>query len=247
MAGHLVTIEARINGKGPFRLAVDTGSGAMLRIDAALQQVLAAPQIGEAMTGDPSGKNPQRRPVVRIDAVELAGARFAGVDATVGAPRGDGTSGVIGLALFAGLTATIDYPRQELRLGRQPLGADAPHVVAFATEHGVPAIAVDVGGVTLTADVDTGSPAVLSVPASWADRLTFTAAPRVVGRGRTVANEFEIRGAELRGELRVAGFALAAPRVDLVEIFPVANLGSGFLRQYAVTFDLANRRLALSR
>ena len=33
----------------------------------------------------------------------------------------------------------------------------------------------------------------------------------------------------------------------LVEFFPVANLGSQFLRQHAVTFDLANQRMALAR
>jgi len=47
------------------------------------------------------------------------------------------------------------------------------------------------------------------------------------------------------GEIRVAGYAQSHPRVDIVDLFPVANLGSRFLRQYTVTFDLANKRMAL--
>jgi hypothetical protein len=101
--------------------------------------------------------------------------------------------------------------------------------------------------VPLKVDVDTGSPALLTVPAPWSSKLSFVGPLKVVGKGRTVSNEFEIRGADLRGELRVAGYARPAPRVDVVDLFPVANLGSRFLRDYAVTFDLANRRLALSR
>ena len=40
---------------------------------------------------------------------------------------------------------------------------------------------------------------------------------------------------------------LDAPRVDLVDLFPVAQLGSRDLRDYAVSFDMANRRLGLER
>jgi CubicO group peptidase (beta-lactamase class C family) len=248
MSGHLLTVSAKLDGQGPFRFAVDSGAGGMMRLSSALQKQLQLPQIGVAMTGDPSGKHMTRSPVVRIAHVEIGGARFTGVDATVGELLGgDELGGVIGLGLFATLTATLDYPKQELRLGRQPLGDHDPHVVTFTTGRGIPEIDIDVAGVAMKVDVDTGSPAVLSVPPAFAGKLVFTGAPRVVGKGRTAGNEFEIRGAELRGALHVAGFAQAAPQVNIVELFPVANLGSQFLRQYAVTFDLANQRMALAR
>src|SRR5262249_32867386 len=134
----------------------------------------------------------------------------------------------------------------ELRLSRQPLAAGDTHVIAYTVEHGVPVIDIQAGGVAMKVDVDSGSPAILSVPAAWATKLTFTSAPRVVGKGRTVTNEFEIRAADLRGDLEVAGFTMPSPRVDIVDHFPVANLGSRFLRQYAVTFDVANHLMALT-
>lgn len=108
-------------------------------------------------------------------------------------------------------------------------------------------IDLDVAGVAIAVDVDTGSRAVLSVPPAVAAKLSFTGAPTVAGKGRTTANTFEIRAADLRGELRIAGFTQAGPRVDIVDAFPVANLGARFLRQYAVTFDLANQRMVLAR
>jgi len=248
MSGHQLTVEARVNGRGPFRFAIDSGAAGMLHLGSKLATTLGLPQIGEAMTGDPSGKRAARRPVVHVDTVELGGAKFTGVDAVVGDHLGDDAiSGVIGLALFAGLTATLDYPGQKLRLGRQPLAAGGPHVVAFTGERGVPVIDIEVAGVAMKIDVDTGSPAVLSLPPALSGKLTFAAPPRVVGEGRTTANEFELRAAELRGDLRVAGFAQANPTVDLVELFPVGNLGARFLRDYVVTFDLVNHRLALTQ
>jgi len=248
LSGHLFTIEAKLDGKGPFRLVVDSGSAGLARISPAVQRALGLEPIGEARVGDPSGKNPLTRPVVRLGSVEIGGAKFGGIDATVGdSLRGNALDGVIGLGLFAGLTATLDYPRLQLRLERRPLAAGDPHVVAFTSEHGVPVIELQLAGAAMTVDVDSGSPALLSVPASWASRLAFAAEPRVVGKGRTANNEFEIRAAELRGDLVVAGFTQASPTVNVVDHFPVANLGSQFLRQYAVSFDMANRRIALTR
>jgi CubicO group peptidase (beta-lactamase class C family) len=254
---HLLAVDARVNGRGPYRFAIDSGAAGLLRVSPELAKTLALEEIGMARTGDPSGKNAREVPIVRVDSVEIGGARFSGVDATVGAGRVAGRDGppqpdgVIGLGLFAGLTVTLDYPKSELRLSREPLpapaaGADAAagaHVVAFTAERGIPQIDIDAANVTLKADVDTGSPALLSVASSM--HVPVRGEPRVVGKGRTVSNEFEIRAADLNGDLRIAGWSHPNPTIDIVDLFPVANIGSRFLRQYVVTFDLLNQRLAL--
>ncbi|MGZ7081213.1 MAG: retropepsin-like aspartic protease, partial [Thermoanaerobaculia bacterium] len=242
-ARHLVLVEAKVNGKGPFHFVIDSGAAGTLHVNPEPSKTLALEQIGEAMTGDPSGKNAERRPIVRIDSLELGGARFTGIESVVSSgPGAELSDGVIGLGLFANLTATVDYRKQELRLTREALTNGVP----FTLERGIPVIDIDVAGVPMKVDVDLGSPATLSIPTSWASRLPLGES-RVIGRGRTVGNEFEIRGADLKGDLHVAGFTKAAPRVDIVDIFPVANLGSSFLRDYAVSFDMKNRRLALAQ
>ncbi|MGZ4808960.1 MAG: aspartyl protease family protein, partial [Thermoanaerobaculia bacterium] len=242
-ARHLVLVEAKVNGKGPFHFVIDSGAAGTLHVNPELAKTLALEQIGEAMTGDPSGKNAERRPIVRIDSLELGGARFTGIESVVSSgPGAELSDGVIGLGLFANLTATVDYRKQELRLTREALTNGVP----FTLERGIPVIDIDVAGVPMKVDVDLGSPAMLSIPTSWASRLPLGES-RVIGRGRTLGNELEIRGADLKGDLHVAGFTKAAPRVDIVDIFPVANLGSSFLRDYAVSFDMKNRRLALAQ
>jgi len=247
MTDHLPTVEAKVNGKGPFRFALDSGAGGVARISSELAKTLALEEIGEVLAGDPSGKNSVRVSIVRVDSIEIGGARFSGIDASTGdRPRPGATDGVIGLALFNGLTATIDYPNHLLTLTRDALPENGAHVVPYTKEHGVPEIEIEVAGIPLRVHVDSGSPALLTIPTSWAAQLPL-GEQRVTGRGRTVVNDFEIRAAELRGDIRVAGFAEKSPTVDIVEIFPIGHIGSRFLRQYAVTFDVANKRMKLEK
>lgn len=245
MAGHLPVVEAKVNGQGPYHFAIDSGAAGLMRVSPALQKTLGLAPVGEVMVGDPSRKNMQRRSIVHVDSVDIGGAHFGGIEAVVS--DGGEADGVIALHMFGDLTVTLDYPKSQLRLGLQPLAANDPHVVAFTAERGIPEIGVDIAGVNRKVDVDTGSPAFLSIPSDWAAAMNFTSEPRVVGHGRTSTNEFEIRAADLKGDLRVAGYTAPNPAVDIVSIFPVANLGARFLREYAVTFDMANGRLALAK
>jgi CubicO group peptidase (beta-lactamase class C family) len=244
--GYLVTVRALVNGRGPYRLAIDTGSADVLRVSARLAKALALPRIGVVRTGDPSGRNAIDVPIVRVASVAIGGARFDGIEASVGTRLGSPEpDGIIGLGLFARVTAQLDYPKRLLRLSHRGLPRQGAHVVALRRRHGVPQVAIGAAGKTLWADVDTGSRALLTVPARV--HVPLADVPRVVRRGRTAANEFEIRAARLAGELRVAGWSWRRPTVDIVDLFPTASIGAALLRRYAVTFDLPHGRLELAR
>ena len=245
---HLLVVEANVNGKGPFHFTLDSGAAGMMRVSESLAKTLALETVGEAISGDPSGKNNQRVQVVHVASVEIGGARFGGIDAPLQrGPSLEQADGVIGLGLFDNLTVTIDYRKPELRLSMQSLPADGAHVIAFTVERGIPVIEIDVAGSPMKVDVDTGSPAFLSVPTEWSKKMMFSGEPKVVGHGRTGANEFAILGADLNGDVRVAGYAEPNPRIDILDLFPVANLGSRFWKNYVVTFDLKNKRLGVAK
>ena len=247
-AGHMLAVEAKVNGKGPYRFTIDSGAAGPLRISADIAKALGLEQIGEVRAGDPSGKNVETRPLYRVESLEIGSTKLGPINATV-APNIGGpvaADGVIGLGVFPKMTVTLDYPKKELRISSAPLPATGEHVIPFTLDRGIPVIEVDAAGTKLKADVDTGSPAVLSIPTSWAAKLPL-GEQKVVGHGRTSVNEFEIRAAELKGDLQVAGYSAPAARIDIVDLFPVANLGSRFLRDYAVTFDTANNRMMLEK
>ena len=121
--------------------------------------------------------------------------------------------------------------------------ADGLKILSYNADRGIPNIDVDVAGVKVKTDIDSGSPALLSVPLSIAKSLPLAEEPKVVGHGRTVGNDFDIYAAPLKGEAHIGAITLTDPRVDFVEIFPVGNLGFRFLKDLVVTFDPANHRV----
>jgi hypothetical protein len=160
---------------------------------------------------------------VRVGSVTIGGATFRGIEASVGTRLGAlRPDGIIGLGLFARVSAQLDYPRRQLRLSRRGLATHGAHNVALRRRHGVLQIAISAAGKRFWADVDTGGPALLTVPARL--RLPLLDVPRVLRRGRTATNEFEIRAAGLAGKLRVAGWSWQRPTIHIVDLFPTRTL-----------------------
>jgi hypothetical protein len=243
---HLVTVVAMINGNGPYRLVLDTGAAGATRLTPEVARDLHLPQVGTVRDGDPSGRNQIELPLVKIEMITIGDAGFSDVVATVGGQLpGTEADGVLGLDLFAGWLVTIDYPAHELRLEQGAVPETGEHVVGYTAGPGVPQIEIFAGGVALTADIDTGGPAVLTVPS--ARGLGLTGEPQPRGSGRTASETFTVYGATLEGALMVAGWAVPNAEVQIVDHFPTASLGAGFLSGYSLTFDLANQRVAFEK
>ena len=245
---HVPVIEAKVNGKGPFRFQVDTGFGGMIQVTPALAQSLSLPVIGEGVAGDPSGKNQRSVRILSAESVDVGNVHFGQVEASEGGPHFEGIDGVIGLQLFNGLIVTFDYPNSRFNVDGGGLpAADGVKVLTYRVEHGVPNIDIDVAGQKVKTDIDSGSPALLSMPLSLAKSLPLASEPQVVGHGRTVGNEFDIYSAPMKGEAHVGAITLTDPRLDFVDLFPNANLGFRFLKDYVVTFDPANHRVRFNK
>ena len=80
-----------------------------------------------------------------------------------------------------------------------------------------------------------------------AKQLTFTAEPKVIGHARTVSNTFEIKGADLKGEITIGGLRFANPSVSIQPILPDVNVGSRVLRDFRLTFDQKSHRMRMVR
>lgn len=245
----MAVVEAKINGKGPYRWIVDTGAAGQGRIDAALAQELELPQAGEAIAGDGSGRNQETRRTVHVDEIELGGVKFEGLELLVGqyaerASGGEPVQGVLGFGLFADWLLTLDYPggALELRHGELPAQGDA-QVMEYTHARAIPAVKLRLGDLEFEADLDTGSMGGLMLPLAWKDQLHLKGEPQVVGKARTTLNEFEILEADCEDALQFAGCRVQPLRVGFAEIFPRANLGQRVLSRFALSFDQRNARL----
>ena len=251
-SGHMPAVQVRVNGQGPFLFAIDTGGAGTARIDSSLAARLGLTTVGEVLAGDPSGKNPRRMRLVELDSIEIGGARFAKLTAAVRdyneVRRDEPVDGILGFGLFTNCLFTLDYPAGRVRLGSGELPpANGADVLDYRDRHGIPATTIRVAGREMEAHVDAGSMGGIILPESEIASLPLASEPVVIGKARTVSNTFEIRAADLDGDVTIGGITLHRPKLEFQPIMPTANLGARVLRDYAITFDQKNRRMRLVR
>jgi hypothetical protein len=228
-----------VNGKGPFRFVVDTGTGGEAFVTAELAAQLGLPGAGQARLQDPSGQGGQRVPMVMIESLRVAGVEFTGIKAAVH-PLGVGEGsyqGLLGFVLFRDYLLTLDFPAHRLTLEPGALTPDGERsVLPFRMPDGVPIVAVEIGGLRTEAQIDSGGSG-LSLPALMVPRLRFAIEPADFGNGQSLSTRFQIKAARLASNVRLGGYTFTQPFVEINPAFPLANLGACPLQGFAVTFD----------
>lgn len=242
-------IDVRINGKGPFRLLLDTGSGADLIVDEALATELSLKASGTRQIGDPNTPDALTAKIVAVDRVEIGGLILRKVNAIswkrTSHGGADAPRGVVGLGLFGPRLVTLDYGRGELTVASGELPeADGRTVLAASFEDGIPSLPIDVAGVPFRAHLDSGSTGFVGLPVDAVERIPLEAPPVPVGRARTASGDYPVTEARLQGSLRVGDIAIDHPKVRFVDL-PQANLGFDLLRSLVVTVDRKNARVRL--
>jgi hypothetical protein len=244
------TILATVNGRGPYRFGVDTGAGGYLRVSPALAEALGLQPVGQAMAGDPSGRNPIRIPLYRVESLAFGGLTFSGVSATslpqLG-PRTAQVDGIIGIGFFENLLLTIDYGRRRLGAGPGALPpANGRDIVEASLDRGLISVPLRIGETTHLVHLDTGNAAQpLFLPADIVATLPTHGEPRLVGRARTVSQEIEIRSLDLTAPVSVGTTSLPVTTVGYPAAAPPGNIGSLALVGMALTVDYSNRRVRI--
>ncbi len=243
-------IEARINGSGPFRFILDTGASGTV-LFAQLVKELALPVTGKAKLGDPSDPDAIDVDRVRIDTITIGDAVFYEVEADAwDAPAHFGAAdirGILGFSVFFDCLMTFDFDRNRLILQKGELPpADDAEILAYEMRDDVPTVQLVLGDVRVAAHIDSGAPSTFILPENMQQRLKLQGTPVVVGRGRTINSEFDILSATLDGNARLGRHVFQRPQVKFINMLNdvgVANIGSGILRRFTVTFDQTNRRV----
>jgi hypothetical protein len=242
-------LDVTIEGKGPFPFVLDTGAGGTV-IDRELAEELELPVTGETRVGDPISPQHSTARRVHIERFEIGGATFFGVTAaSIGHAMFHqhlGARGILGMPLFADLLLTLDYGGGSVSIGRGELSAtDCKECLSYnARPYGLFRVPITVGAVELEAELDSGSPAGVSLPNGYMDALPLEGKPVEVGRARTVNSEFIVHGAILDGEVRIGGHSLERPDLRF-NALPFANIGNEVLCHFVITIDQKSRRIRL--
>lgn len=250
-------VAVKLNGKGPFRLLLDTGTSFELVLDHKLAQ-----QVGV----DTGRSDSQRTPAEGDELSELArmtigSAEFTKVQVMTTNFGGFGPAddsaplGILGLPLFSKHLLTLDYPQRQIVLARGELPPPGGEVLPFApapAHDPIVSLTASVAGVPVRVHIDTGSPSFITLLNKMQQQLPLEGEPRVVGMAQTPAGAVELRTAKLKGVLKIGSIEFKNPRMDFADLEPMVlgncgNIGYQLLKDFALTIDQKNRRVQLRR
>ncbi len=235
-------VTVMVNGKGPFRFIIDTGTSAQAFVAPELAQQLHLPFVGKESLTDPSRRGRQAVRVVLVDSLQVAGVGFTSVKAVVHT-LGDGDGyyeGLLGFALFRDYLLTLDFPSRSISIEPGELKPDGGQsVLPFRMSNGLPVISLQIGSMHMDAQVDSGGQG-LSLPQDEAIHLKFLSDPEPLGNEHSLSTKFKIWTARLASDVRLGAYTFMMPDVEINAAFPIANFGSIPMDDFSITFDQAN-------
>ncbi len=235
-------VQVMVNGRGPYRFVVDTGTGAEAILSPMLADELQLPVAGHARLMDPSGQGEQRAAILEIRSLNVAGVEFTAVKAVRHRLNGEDDScmGLLGFTLFRDYLLTLDYPNHRLTLAQGALTPDGEQtVLPFRMPEGVPIASLHIAGQRVDAQLDSGGIG-LTLPEHLAERLKFATDPVVFGNGQSLSTRFQVKAGRLRSDVRMGRYTFARPVVEIHPAFPLVNFGSCPMENFSVTFDQAH-------
>lgn len=243
--GQGIVLPVRLNGRGPFRFLLDTGS-THTAVSGKTAAAIGAPVVAKTVIGSAAGS--RQTLVVRIDALDVGPISVPGLLASVVELEGiAGVDGVIGHDALASLRYTIDF--RERRVVWWPIDALVARgsALELQSSHGRFLISLPQRQSVLRLVPDTGAESLLLFDPDGTLPVTRLPTPATL---TTTSGETEVRLARVR-ELRVGGTTLrdvpaALARRDRSEPAEIDGLLPLHLFD-RVTFDGPQKRLIVEK
>jgi hypothetical protein len=232
-----------LNGKGPFRFVIDTGTGGNALVTPELAAELGLPTVGHATLSDSSGQGGKKVPIVFIQSLQVAGVEFANIRAISHSFFAEaGTcEGILGFTLFRDYLLTLDFPNRLIVLTAGTLAPDGGEsVLPFRMPDGIPIARLKVDGMEpVEAQLDSGGGG-LVLPEKLAAHLKYDIDPVVFANGHSISTRFEMKTAKLASDVKLGRYTFTHPVVEIHPAFPLVNFGSPPMQIFAITFDQKN-------
>lgn len=236
-------VSVTLNGRGPYRLAVETGS----------PEVRVSTKVIADLGLEASGMGDEDSTYV-VDSLRIAGALIRGL--AVGRSSAFerlGIDGVLGLDAYRDLLLTIDYPNQRLSLARATLPAPDGKEILKATHVG-PFIGIPIalGDVQEIGVIDTQGGVGFAAIEEVGRRLTFQSPLRVVGRAVVGGDApVPVKQGVLVGSAMLGRHRIGQPPVAVHALPPDipshVTIGLRVLRNFVVAIDQRTMAVRLSR
>jgi predicted aspartyl protease len=263
-----IIVQAKVNGKGPFNMLLDTGvDPSVVDLNTAKGIGLIVASVGQQGTG--SGTDINLGYETKLPLVELGGLTATNIEAEAvnlsktSAALGKPIDGVLGYSLLKDRIVQIDYPKHVVRFyANSPATSKAnqPNTEKFTTlsfqyHDDILIDGVSVDGKRIIANLDTGSNGGFQLtPAAVAEigleqEVSKARMSKSVGfNGSTENREGKIKN------VTVGGISVAEPNVVFYgkgtgrddEGWGI-RIGNAFLKDFTVTIDYQSHVITLER
>jgi hypothetical protein len=240
-----IYVQARVNGRGPFRFAVDTGASGMARADATLVSALALPAYGNAANSD--GMSTSTAGTVRIDTLQLGGLARNDLEAIARDYRSRSTpqgafDGILARDFFADGLLVVDYPARVLSFTRkESISPGDRNALAYRRAFRIP---VSIGALKTEGNIDTGADVAFLAPKALYDRL-HGGALQAAGRGDIGNGKVDSWRATVAGPIRIGEAAFPDAEMRVVDGYPELLVGARALQQSVLAIDQRSMRVAV--
>lgn len=241
-----IYVRAQVNGRGPFRFAVDTGASGAGRADSALVTALALPLLGTTTHSDGVSSSQQR--TTRLATLELAGYVQRDLEVITRDYASQLTAearfaGILGRGFFADGLLLIDYPARMLWFSRSAQLAPGDGALPYTRAFRIP---VSIAGVASQGNLDTGANVAFVLPQALYARLG--AGPQGEAATGTLSNgTVDTRRVTVAGPVRVGDLELSNVEARVSERYPELLIGAHALQQAALMLDQRTQRVAVCR
>ncbi|MGB6487351.1 MAG: aspartyl protease family protein [Steroidobacteraceae bacterium] len=256
-----IYVEGRVNGRGPYTFIVDTGGHTLLSpkviAEAGLRATGNAPESGAGAKLSSTGFVPVR--TISIGAVEMHDQVAFATGIYTPDIEGIPVDGMVGFELFRRLIVRIDYGRKILTFTEPGHASfsNADIAVPFVFYTHLPFVRGRIDDIPATFDIDTGSRSELDVTSPAVIRYHLR---ERYPQGVRAVTGWGVGGPSQSYVVRLHSVTLGAVTVNapVADLSDAArgsfsdpnydgNIGSGFLKQFVVTFDYGHQVMYLRR
>ena len=242
-----IYVQARVNGRGPFRFAVDTGASGMARADASLVSSLGLTIQGQTSTSD--GVQAAKVDMTHLDSIELGGLgrqNLAVITRDYSSRKAPDAafSGILAREFFSDGLLIIDYPKQILSFTQtRTLSPTDRNVLTYERAFRVP---VSIGELQTEGNLDTGANVAFVLPQSLYDKVT-TAPLEQAGRGQLTNVEIETKRSMIRGPFKIGSATISDVEVRVSDRFPELLVGAHALQNFVLLIDQRSKSIAICK
>lgn len=242
-----IYLQAEVNGRGPFRFAIDTGASGMGRADASLVSALGLEILKPTTNAD--GVSTSDADTTHLSSLSVGGLARQDLDVITrdyNSRMGPEAafSGIVAREFFGDGLLVIDYPRKTLSFSRTlALSPAQTGVLTYERPFRVP---VSIGELETQGNLDTGANVAFVLPQALFDQVSGTPL-EAAGRAQLANSKVDTQRSTVHGPFRIGEANLSDVEVRVSDKYPELLVGAHALQGFAVLIDQRSRSVALCR